>query len=300
MERAFFPAFAPKHDYLVCIDSDGCAFDTMELKHKECFCPATIHAWGLQPISKYVRKAWEFANLYSRDRGRPRFYELPFVFDLLAACEDVQRTGFQLPDIRAFRQWAADTPVQNNASLLAAAEATDDPVLRRAYAWSLEMNRRAAEMVTNAPPFPLVRESLMRLYGTADIVIVSATPREALEREWAEHDLMQYISLLFAQEDGTKSECLAALGPRYAPDHALMIGDAPGDYEAAAANGVLFFPIWPGEEMEAWQAFYQEGADRFLNGRFAGTYQQTQLDHFNACLPTTPPWEKHSDKTPMV
>ncbi|HIQ21582.1 MAG TPA: HAD family hydrolase, partial [Planctomycetes bacterium] len=24
----------PKHDYLVGIDSDGCAFDTMELKHK--------------------------------------------------------------------------------------------------------------------------------------------------------------------------------------------------------------------------------------------------------------------------
>lgn len=292
MERTLFPALTPRHGYLVCIDSDGCAFDTMELKHKECFCPATIHAWGLQPISKYVRRAWEFANLYSRDRGRSRFYELPFVFDLLAAWPEVQRTGFQLPDIASFRRWAAETPVQNNAFLLAAAEATDDPVLRRAYAWSLEMNRRAAEMVTNAPPFPLVRESLERLQGMADIVIVSATPREALEREWAEHDLMRYISLLFAQEDGTKAECLSALAPRYAEDHALMIGDAPGDYEAASANGVLFFPIWPGEEMEAWQAFYQEGAERFLDGRFAGEYQKKQLAHFNGCLPETPPWKQ--------
>ncbi|GEM_PF-5586714 len=25
--------YTPKHEYLVCIDSDGCAFDTMEIKH---------------------------------------------------------------------------------------------------------------------------------------------------------------------------------------------------------------------------------------------------------------------------
>ena len=31
---------SPKHKFLVGIDSDGCAFDTMELKHKECFIPS--------------------------------------------------------------------------------------------------------------------------------------------------------------------------------------------------------------------------------------------------------------------
>lgn len=36
------------HDFLVCVDSDGCVFDNMELKHKECFCPATVNVWGLQ------------------------------------------------------------------------------------------------------------------------------------------------------------------------------------------------------------------------------------------------------------
>ncbi|MHB9014438.1 MAG: HAD family hydrolase, partial [Ignavibacteriaceae bacterium] len=25
----------PRHDFLVAIDSDGCAFDSMEIKHKE-------------------------------------------------------------------------------------------------------------------------------------------------------------------------------------------------------------------------------------------------------------------------
>jgi len=32
----------PKFDFFVGIDSDGCAFDTMEIKHKECFCPNII------------------------------------------------------------------------------------------------------------------------------------------------------------------------------------------------------------------------------------------------------------------
>ena len=38
----------PKHDFLVGIDSDGCAFDTMEVKHKECFIPNIINSYGLQ------------------------------------------------------------------------------------------------------------------------------------------------------------------------------------------------------------------------------------------------------------
>ena len=29
----------PQQPFFVGIDSDGCAFDTMEIKHKECFCP---------------------------------------------------------------------------------------------------------------------------------------------------------------------------------------------------------------------------------------------------------------------
>ena len=294
MERALFSGYAPAHARLVCIDSDGCAFDTMEIKHKECFCPATIHAWGLQPISKYVREAWDFGNLYSRDRGRSRFYELQLVFRLLSEREEVRRTGFVLPDITSFCRWTAGAPVLNNDALRAEAERTGDPVLRRALDWSLEMNRRAAEMVYGIPPFPGVRESLIRLSGEADIAIVSATPREALERDWAEHDLMRYVHQLCAQEDGTKKECIAALKPFYAPADVLMIGDAPGDLEAAHGNGVLYYPIRPGEELESWQAFCEEGLSRFLDGTFSGDYETDQIARFTACLPTVPPWRRQA------
>src|SRR2546421_2020711 len=66
----------PQHRFLVGIDSDGCAFDTMELKHKECFIPAFVHHYHLQGVSKYAREAAEFVNLYSKSRGCNRFHAL--------------------------------------------------------------------------------------------------------------------------------------------------------------------------------------------------------------------------------
>lgn len=282
--------YQPLHKKLICIDSDGCAFDTMEIKHKECFCPATIHAWGLQPISKYVREAWDFGNLYSKTRGFSRFHELVLVFDLLAEREEVIASGFVLPDISSFRQWVKTSPVLNNDYLKKAAGEQNDDVLRRACDWSREMNERAAYMVYGIPPFPGVRESIQKLSAACDIVIVSATPREALEREWAEHDLMRYVHRLCSQEDGTKKECIAALKPYYESKDILMIGDAPGDMDAAHSNGVLYYPIRPGEELASWQEFLHTDSDLFLSGEYAQV-ERSRIERFDRCLPTTPPWK---------
>ena len=56
--------FQPKHEFFIGLDSDGCVFDSMEIKHKECFAPVFIKHWRLQAASKYARAAWEFVNLY--------------------------------------------------------------------------------------------------------------------------------------------------------------------------------------------------------------------------------------------
>ena len=273
---------------LVCIDSDGCAFDTMELKHKECFCPVTIHAWGLQAISKYAREAWEYSNLYSKDRGRSRFHEIILVFDLLAQREEVKEYGFTLPDIASLRAWVIESPLLNNDEL---AKRADDPVMRRALDWSLEMNRRVEEMVEGVPPFPGLRESLTVLSGKADITIVSATPREALQREWAEHGLMDYVKVICAQEDGSKKECIRALSRHYQPGSVLMIGDAPGDLEAAKGNGALFYPVIPGSEIQSWREFERKGVYHFLEGSFTGKYERERIEAFDQSLPSTPPWK---------
>ena len=70
-----------------------------------------------------------------------------------------------------------------------------------------------------------------------------------------------------------------------------MIGDAPGDYQAAKANKALFFPINPGHEEASWERFYKEAYQRFLDGTFGGEYEEGLIRAFEALLPETPPWE---------
>jgi len=136
-----------------------------------------------------------------------------------------------------------------------------------------------------------VRESLQKLFPQADILVVSATPQDALQREWEEHDLSRYVVAICGQEIGTKKECLG-VAAKYPPAHVLMIGDAPGDYKAAVANHALFFPINPGAEEASWKRFHDEGVARFFAGTFAGAYQQQLLVEFESYLPDRPPWCK--------
>src|SRR3990172_7339012 len=96
--------FKPQHGFFIGIDSDGCAFDTMEIKHKECFAPNIIKHWNLQPVSKYAREAAEFVNLYSKWRGINRWPALVMVFDLLRERPEVQGRKVAIPDAPPIRQ----------------------------------------------------------------------------------------------------------------------------------------------------------------------------------------------------
>jgi len=138
-----------------------------------------------------------------------------------------------------------------------------------------------------------VRESLVYLSDKADMIVVSATPLEALAREWEEHDVAQYVRVIAGQEMGKKALHLelAAKG-KYVPDHILMIGDAPGDMRAARANDALFYPINPGHEEASWQRFYEEAVHRFLAGEYAGDYEAKVIAEFEKLLPQAPPWKR--------
>lgn len=281
--------FQPEHEFFVGIDSDGCVFDTMELKHKECFIPEFIKAYGLQGASKYAREAAEFVNLYSRSRGVNRFPGLVEQLDWLRRRPEIKARGIDVPNPHGLRKWVAEEPKLGNPTLKAAVEATGDPDLRWALGWSEAVNAAIASMVSGVPPFPYVRKCLERLVDHADLLVVSATPTEALVAEWNEHELAGFVRAICGQELGTKKEMLA-VAPQYAADHALMVGDALGDYKAAEANRCMFFPINPGQEEASWQRLFEEGIDRFLAGTFAGGYQQQLLQEFNKHLPEQPPW----------
>ena len=291
---AVLAGLEPTHSFFVGIDSDGCAFDTMEIKHKECFIPNIIKHWGLQAVSKYARETAEFVNLYSSWRGINRWPALVMVFDLLRERAEVIARGVIPPQAPRLREFiAADGFPKSNDGLEAFMASHSGPELETALRWTRAVNADVAEMVHDVPPFPHVRESLAALSDIADMIVVSATPVEALAREWQEHDIARYMRAIAGQEMGSKARHLelAARG-RYPADRILMIGDAPGDLKAARANGALFYPINPGHEEESWQLFRDQAMERFLSGSYAGEYEVALIADFHRLLPEVPPWKR--------
>jgi phosphoglycolate phosphatase-like HAD superfamily hydrolase len=287
--RPMFP-IAPKHDFLVGIDSDGCVFDSMELKHKECFVPNFINHYELQGVSKFAREAAEFVNLYSKSRGANRFPALVEQLEWLRKRPEVKSRGVNVPVPRGLVDWVNRETKLGNPTLEKAVAETGDEDLKKALAWSLAVNKSIAEMVRAVPPFPYVRECLERFAGRADMIVCSQTPCAALEAEWNEHNLAKYVVAICGQEVASKKEALAS-AKQYPANHTLMIGDAPGDYKAAVANDCLFFPINPGAEEASWRRLHDEGIARFFEGSFAGTYQKQLLEEFDKFLPERPPWK---------
>lgn len=282
--------FQPKHDFFIGIDSDGCVFDSMEIKHKECFAPMFVKHHKLQAVSKYAREVWDFVNLYSKTRGANRFPALTRALDLLRERPEVQARNVDVPTYPALDEWMARETKLGNATLAAEVEGGNDG-LAHIKVWSDGVNEQVADIVHGVPPFPLLRETLEKALGQADMMVISQTPCDALEREWAEHDISKFVEIIAGQEMGTKTEHLKfAAVDKYAAEKILMIGDAPGDHKAAKANSVLFYPILPGREEESWERLHGEALDRFFAGTYAGEYEETLFAEFDGCLPENPSW----------
>ena len=283
--------FKPSKEFFIGIDSDGCVFDSMEIKHKECFAPMFIKHFGLQAVSKYAREVWEFVNLYSKTRGANRFPALSRSLSLLKARPQVIARKVNVPDSKAVDEWIARETKLGNATLAAEVK-NGNKSLEQVKRWSDAVNAAVEDIVHGVPPFPLVCESLEKMNEKADPMVISQTPADALKREWAEHGIEKDVRIIAGQEMGTKTEHIkfAAVG-KYPPTKILMIGDAPGDFKAAKSNGALFFPINPGAEEASWERFFKEGLKRFFAGTYAGDYEAALVKEFDACLPEKPAWQ---------
>ena len=243
----------PSKEFFIGIDSDGCVFDTMEIKHKECFTPMFVKHFGLQAVSKYAREVWEFVNLYSKTRGANRFQALSRSLHLLRARKEVIARNVRVPEPRPLENWLAREKTLSNATLKQEVQ-SGNRALEPVQAWSQAVNAAIADIVQGVPPFPLFRESLAHMNERADTMVVSQTPTEALVREWAEHGIDREVRMIAGQELGTKTDHIRLAGAgKYPPGKILMIGDAPGDLKAAKANQALFYPINPGQEELSWQ-----------------------------------------------
>lgn len=292
--QAPLKAHKPGHGFFVGIDSDGCVFNSMEVKHNDCFSVNVVKFFGLSAVSRQVHLVWDFVNLYSQTRGCNRFKALLDSMDLLRDMPKVKAAGVVVPQLPATSAWINEESALGNPTLalrIQKAAGAAKAELEQVLAWSLGVNAFVKDIVKELPPFVGTRRVLEALQGKADVLVVSATPVEALVREWSEHGIEKYVSIIAGQEMGSKVEhlTLAAKG-QYPADAVLIVGDAPGDLKAARAVGALFFPINPGDEEESWALLESEGLPRFFSKQYAGEYEKKLVDDFMKRLPSTPPW----------
>lgn len=111
--------------------------------------------------------------------------------------------------------------------------------------------------------------------------MVSSANKKAVEEEWQRQGLMEYVDVVLSQDSGSKSACINALLKKgYCPDHVLMVGDAPGDCEAAADNGVYYYPILVKHEEMSWRRFPAEALKRLVMGEYGGAWQEQMVRTF--------------------
>ena len=156
--------FVPTGEFFVGIDSDGCAMDAMDIKHQECFTPAYIKAWDLQPVSTLARQTALFVNLGSITRGLNRWLALKQLLDLLRDRTEVAERGVTIPEypeLTAFIE-AEGYPLSDKG-IAKYYEDHPSETIARAIRWGDDVNARIADMVHNAGPFPGVRESMQAM-----------------------------------------------------------------------------------------------------------------------------------------
>ncbi|MFC1765239.1 HAD family hydrolase [Planctomycetota bacterium] len=289
----------PAKEFLLAVDSDGCVFDAMGIKQKECFCPWMIGYFGLQPVAEAARECKEFADLFSKTRGANRHKTIARILtELLPSHPKVKEAGFVVPQFSHYTQWANNpNSLLSNGGLMQAIEkansSEEKAELEIGLAWSKKVDQVIGEIVKNVAPFKYVRECMEKAVHRADLIVCSATPTEALQREWAEHDLAKYAKVIAGQEMGSKAEHLHIVSQdKYDRDKILMVGDALGDLKSAKDNNVLFYPINPGNEVMSWERLHNEAFDKFIAGQYADSYEEKLIAEFDACLPEHPPWLK--------
>ncbi len=272
--------YETKSEYLVCIDSDGCAMDTMEIKHRECFGPQWIYTYGLNEHFEECMKVWLDINLYTITRGINRFKGLA-----LALQEMKKRGILEVAGLEEFVAWTNEAKELSNPALLALTQKSKSECIEKALLWSIRTNRAIHYLPSEDKPFDHVKMAMDDMCKEADLVAVSSANGEAVEAEWTKHRLKENCRVLLCQEAGSKAFCISELKKKgYVPNKILMVGDAPGDRDAAAKNGVWYYPILVGKEAESWMRLKEEAYPKLLNGTFDAAYQKQLILEFEKNL----------------
>ena len=243
-----------------------------------------VEEWSLTPWQEEILQRWNNTNLYSMTRGINRFQGLSI------ALEEADRSYRHIPGIDRLLSWTASSHELSNRALekeIADSRGKEDQkeiqILEKALSWSRKVNEQIAALpLDELQPFPGVKEALEAAHREADIAVVSSANKKAVEEEWQRCGLAPMTDVLLTQDDGSKAFCIGELIKKgYFPENVLMLGDAPGDEKAALANNVLFYPVLVKQETASWERFRTQALPKFLQGSYAGTYQEelTALFH---------------------
>ena len=266
---SIFDSFERKHDYLVCVDSDGCVMDTMNCKHFHCFGPCMVTEWGLESWEKEILDRWNVINLFSMTRGINRFKGLAM------ALGEINEQYKPITGIAALQHWADTAPaLSNDAVARAAAEAEDADaklVFEKALSWSKAVNKAIVALDEALKvPYDGAKEGLAAAHTFADVAMVSSANRDAVEEEWGKFGLLEHTDIVLAQDVGSKAACIAEmLKFGYDVNKVVMVGDAPGDCDAAEKNGVHYYPILVNHEKESWDEAIAVAFAKLQSGEYA-------------------------------
>lgn len=271
--------FVKQSEYMVCIDSDGCAMDTMEVKHRECFGPQWIYTYGLEDRFDECMKLWLDINLYSLTRGINRFKGLAM------ALVEMEKRGCHFEGLEEFVTWTNEAKELSNPALLALTQKSNSECVEKALVWSVRTNRAINNLPAEDKPFDNVKVTMDEMSKTADLAAVSSANGEAVEAEWTKHQLKDACRVLLCQEAGSKAYCIGEMIKKgYDTEKILMVGDAPGDRDAAEKNGVRYYPILVGKEGFSWERLQKEAFAKFIDGSFDAEYQAMLIKEFETNL----------------
>ena len=268
--------FIKKKEYLICVDSDGCAMDTMDIKHIKCFGPCMVDEWGLGQWREEILTRWNDINLYTMTRGINRFK------GLAKALREVDGSYKKIEDIEILECWVNESDELSNPALERAILENDSLVLKKALSWSKSVNENINALpFDEKKPFVGVKEGLMHAHEHADVAIVSSANLQAVLEEWELYGLLDYVDIIMAQDVGSKAFCIGEMLKKgYQKEHVIMTGDAPGDLDAAKKNGVFYFPILVRREKESWEEFKNVAVDKLMDESFGGKYQEEKITQF--------------------
>ena len=268
--------YQKKKDYLICVDSDGCAMDTMDIKHIRCFGPCMVTEWGLEEWKDAILTRWNEINLYTMTRGINRFKGLALML------REIHETYTPIQDVDVLETWVENSKELSSGALQKAMETNDSVILKKALSWSQHVNTSINELPFEVKkPFEGVKEGLAYAHQFADVAIVSSANLQAVLEEWELYGLLEHVDIVMSQNVGSKAYCIQELLKKgYDTEKVFMAGDALGDYEAAEKNHVFYYPILVRHEKESWSEFRDQAVDKLVDGTYGGEYQQQKIDAF--------------------